>query len=258
VAASEILNAKASFVHIPNIIIVALGEANTMQKTRFVRSGGRIALTKLHQVHEIYRDVLHDKMGAEAGAEALTKLLRAPPIYPLILRCALAFICSSIICVLGFGGCFVDMFISGACASFLQYLGLNAAAKSSMYANVYEFVFAPVFFVLFITDRCWLRISVSIIVSFVARGLSSIPGNLFCYNAISSAGVVLILPGFTICKFADLIELVRTFKALVSSDQLPRNNIKKYPVWLSSNGLCNHIHSILGRCKNLTWALSVS
>ena len=43
-----------------------------------------------------------------------------------------------------------------------------------------------------------LRISISIVVSFVARALSTIPGNLFCYGAISSAGVVLILPGFTV------------------------------------------------------------
>lgn len=41
----------------------------------------------------------------------------------------------------------------------------------------------------------------SIIVSFVARSLSSIPGRLFCYSSISSAGVVLILPGFTICGY---------------------------------------------------------
>lgn len=45
------------------------------------------------------------------------------------------------------------------------------------------------------------RISVSIIVAFVARGLSNIPGNYFCYSAISSAGVVVILPGFTVCEF---------------------------------------------------------
>jgi hypothetical protein len=30
--------------------------------------------------------------------------------------------------------------------------------------------------------------------------LSNIPGNLFCYSAISSAGVVVILPGFTVCE----------------------------------------------------------
>lgn len=42
------------------------------------------------------------------------------------------------------------------------------------------------------------RISVTIVVAFVARGLSNIPGEIFCYSAISSAGVVVILPGFTI------------------------------------------------------------
>jgi len=107
-------------------------------RTHFVRAGGRIALTSLQKVHLIYRDVLHDKMGAEAGTEALRDILRAPPIYSLAVRCFLAFICASIICVLAFGGSIVDMGISGFCACVLQYLGLNAASKSSMYANVYE------------------------------------------------------------------------------------------------------------------------
>ena len=40
----------------------------------------------------------------------------------------------------------------------------------------------------------------SIIVSFVARSLSSIPGRLFCYSSISAAGVVLILPKYMICR----------------------------------------------------------
>lgn len=50
------------------------------------------------------------------------------------------------------------------------------------------------------SDSCLVsyRISIAILVSFVSRALSTIPGDLFCYNAISAAGVVLILPGFTI------------------------------------------------------------
>lgn len=44
------------------------------------------------------------------------------------------------------------------------------------------------------------RITVSILVSFVARGFGTIPDQLFCFSAISSGGVVLVLPGFTICK----------------------------------------------------------
>jgi uncharacterized membrane protein YjjP (DUF1212 family) len=38
-------------------------------------------------------------------------------------------------------------------------------------------------------------------VSLVARLLNSIGGHIFCYSAISSSGVVLILPGFLVCKY---------------------------------------------------------
>ncbi|KAL1670420.1 hypothetical protein GGG16DRAFT_95861 [Schizophyllum commune] len=179
-AASGILEADAEFVHIPNIIIVSIKNADAKNtRTHFVRATGRVALTSLHKVHLIYRDVLHDKVGVSEGAQAIKALLRRGPIYPLAVRCIFAFCCATIICGLSFGGSILDMVVSGACACALQYLGLNAANKSSLYANVYE-------------------ISVSIIVAFVARGLGSIPGNPFCYNAISSAGVVLILPGFTV------------------------------------------------------------
>ncbi|KAJ8083802.1 pheromone-regulated protein prm10 [Marasmius tenuissimus] len=177
-AASDILGGDAEFVHLPNIIIVSIRNGDGPSLTYFVRATGRVALTSLHQVHQIYRDVLHDNMGAEAGTQALRQLLREHPIYPLYVRCILAFFSASIICVVSFGGSFLDMWISGACACVLQYLGLSAANKSAMYANVYELI--------------------SIIVAFVARALSNIPGNLFCYSAISSAGVVLILPGFTV------------------------------------------------------------
>ncbi|KAH7885933.1 DUF1212-domain-containing protein [Phlebopus sp. FC_14] len=178
--AAQILDAKATFVHIPNVIIVTFGDAEVASvETHFVKAHGGIALTSLHQVHLIYRKVLRDKMSVEEGARRLKDILQAPPIYSLGLRCLFAFVCASAICAMAFGGSIIEMWVAGFCACVLQYLGLNAASKSAMYANVYE-------------------ISVAIIVSFVARALSSIPGELFCYNAISSAGVVLILPGFTI------------------------------------------------------------
>ncbi|PPQ64523.1 hypothetical protein CVT26_002062 [Gymnopilus dilepis] len=179
-AASKILDAPAEFIHLPNLIIVSIrNERGHSTRTHFIRSRGRIALTSLHKVHEVYRDVLRDQIGAEAGTDALRQILRSRPIYSLKWRCFFAFVTASIICGISFGGSLLDMWISGACASVLQYLGLNAANKSSMYANVYE-------------------ISVSIVVAFIARALSNVPGDLFCYSAISSAGVVVILPGFTV------------------------------------------------------------
>ncbi|KAI0005574.1 hypothetical protein BJV74DRAFT_955993 [Russula compacta] len=179
-AAAENLLIQASFAYIPSIIMVSFNDGETRTtELHFVRSSGRIALSALNNVHDVYRDVFDDLVSVQDGISTLDCILRAPPLYPLIMRCGLAFVCASVICPLAFGGSFIDMWVSGTCACVLQYLGLQAAAKSSVYANVYE-------------------ISVSIIVSFVARSLSSIPGRLFCYSSISSAGVVLILPGFTI------------------------------------------------------------
>ena len=36
------------------------------------------------------------------------------------------------------------------------------------------------------------------VISFVARGLATT--NIFCYQSVASAGVVLILPGYAICQ----------------------------------------------------------
>lgn len=106
----------------------------------FVRAGGRIALSSLTSVHEVYKSVLHDRIGPEEGREALVALLKKPPVYPIWLRCLLAFGCSSIMCSISFGGSIIDMFIGGAFSAILQYLGLNAVSRSAIYANVYECV----------------------------------------------------------------------------------------------------------------------
>jgi uncharacterized membrane protein YjjP (DUF1212 family) len=113
------------------------GETRTTE-LHFVRSSGRIALSALNSVHDVYRDVFDDCATVPDGISALDRILRAAPLYPLIVRCGLAFVCASVICPLAFGGSFIDMWVSGTCACVLQYLGLQAAAKSSVYANVYE------------------------------------------------------------------------------------------------------------------------
>ncbi len=115
------------------------GETRTTE-LHFVRSSGRIALSALDNVHYVYRDVFDDRLTIQEGISALDRILRAAPLYPLIVRCGLAFVCASVICPLAFGGSFIDMWVSGTCACILQYLGLQAAARSSVYANVYEYV----------------------------------------------------------------------------------------------------------------------
>ena len=146
-AAAEKLLIHASFAFIPGIIMVSFNDGETRTtELHFVRSSGRIALSALNNVHDVYRDVFEDCIGVQDGTATLDRILRAPPLYPLVVRCGLAFVCASVICPLAFGGSFIDMWVSGTCACVLQYLGLQAAAKSSVYANVYEYVYCICWF----------------------------------------------------------------------------------------------------------------
>ncbi|CAE6412681.1 unnamed protein product [Rhizoctonia solani] len=150
-------------------------------RVHIVKSGGKMELGKLHELHTIYRKVVHDEMSAQDGRIKLLKLLKQPPIYNIYERCLHAFMCGLLICVMSFGGSFVDMWVAGAGCATIAYLQLGVAAKNPLYSNIFE-------------------ISAAMMMSFIARGLSSINGNLFCYSAISSASVVLILPGSIICE----------------------------------------------------------
>ncbi|KAI9617517.1 hypothetical protein H4Q26_012813 [Puccinia striiformis f. sp. tritici PST-130] len=75
-----------------------------------------------------------------------------------------------------FAGSFVDGWVAGAFGSFLAFMQLKASTNQ-MYSSIFE-------------------ISVATIVSFISRGLSTT--GYFCYESLSSAGVVLILPGYII------------------------------------------------------------
>ncbi|KAF8812572.1 DUF1212-domain-containing protein [Phlegmacium glaucopus] len=180
VAAARILEVEAEFIHLPGIIICSFGDQELgCSETHFVKCGGRLSLGALHKVHLIYRSVVHDEISAKQATEQLEALLVATPLYPVLFRCFLAFCLSALICPLAFGGSFLDMWIAGAAAFILACLQLRVAEKSALYANVFE-------------------ITISILVSFIARGLSSIRSQIFCYTAISSSGIIGILPGYLI------------------------------------------------------------
>lgn len=139
VAAARILEVEAEFIHLPGMIISSFGDQELgTSETHFIKCGGRLSLGALHKVHLIYRDVVHDEISAKKATAQLEALLKAPPLYSVALRCVMAFSLSALICPLAFGGSFLDMWISGVSAFILSALQLGVAAKSAMYANVFE------------------------------------------------------------------------------------------------------------------------
>lgn len=179
-SAARILEIDAEFIHIPGVIMCSFGDQETKtSELHFVKCAGRLSLGSLHEVHQIYRTVVHDEISAKNAAAQLDALLHAKPVYSALFRTLLAFLLSLLICPLAFGGSFVDMWIAGVGAVFLSTMQVRVASKSVLYANVYE-------------------ITVTTCVSFVARGLSSIRSQVFCYTAISSSSIIGILPGYLI------------------------------------------------------------
>ncbi|KAH9843858.1 DUF1212-domain-containing protein [Rhodofomes roseus] len=181
VSAARVLEIEAEFVHIPGLIMCSFGDKmRRASDLRFVKCAGSLDLGSLHTVHVLYRRVVHDELSAQEAAAFLEHLLTSRPAYRRTVRIIFAFFLSAMICPLAFGGSIIDMWIAGVTGVFLSVMQVQVAARSAMYAAVYE-------------------ITVSMIVSFASRGLSAIrSSHLFCYTAISSSGIVGILPGYLI------------------------------------------------------------
>ncbi|KAG9039649.1 hypothetical protein FRB95_009230 [Tulasnella sp. JGI-2019a] len=186
-ATAVVLEIEAEFVHMPSIVIVSFGDIDTKtSQTHFVKVNAGLALGRLHNIHNTYRQVVHDEIGVEEATTELNRLMKAKPIFGFFPRVILSALCTGLICPLAFGGSIIDTAVAAGEGVILAYLQLGIASKNSLYSNVFE-------------------ISVAILFSFIARGLSSIRSKIFCYSAISSAGVVLVLPGYMIlCSALEL------------------------------------------------------
>jgi uncharacterized membrane protein YjjP (DUF1212 family) len=125
--------------HIPSVVIASFGDIDThTSETKFVKASGGLNLGLLHDVHGIYRAVVHDEIGVEEGSIALTRMLRADPIYNLWQRMIIAGICAGTIAPMGFGGSFVDGWVAGGFGAMLAFLQLYAAKKNAIFSNIFE------------------------------------------------------------------------------------------------------------------------
>ncbi|CAD6887895.1 unnamed protein product [Tilletia controversa] len=177
-ATANVLEVDAQFIHFPGIVIASFGDIDKRtSETHFVKSSSALVLGQLHNVHIIYRQVVHDEISVSEGAAKLMALLKEKPCYKVWQRIVIAGLLCWIISPLSFGGSFIDAFVSSAYGIGLTFLQLHVARKNAMYSNIFE-------------------ISVAIIISFISRGLSTT--NLFCYQSIASSGVILVLPGYII------------------------------------------------------------
>lgn len=191
---ANVLDVNCRCIYLPNLMLLSFGDDTThTTDTRFIKQGSTLDLTKLTDMHTIYWNVVHDKIGVERGTKQLDVLMRRKPYFGKWRQTLIGGLASFFITLgdVGFGGSFLDACAAFALGGFLVFCQQHIT--SEVYSNVFEIVFA--------TLNSFIAMALHIAPTGDA-GSKSGDGDLFCYNSIISGSIVLILPGFIVLTSA--------------------------------------------------------
>ncbi|KAF8553122.1 DUF1212-domain-containing protein [Imleria badia] len=173
----RVLDLELSCMYLPDVMLISFEDSATgTSNVKFIRQGSALDLEKLGEAHSLYWNVIHDTMSVSAASAALDVLMRKEPLYNFIQLTIVGGMCSASICSVAFSGSFIDCLASaplGALLVAIQLIGV----RNELYVNVFE-------------------ITIATLLSFLSAALASTKH--FCYSAVASSSVVLILPGFIV------------------------------------------------------------
>lgn len=176
-ATARVLEINAQVVYIPGTILISFGDdATHTSETKFLKQTTGLDLGKLLRVHNVYWDVVHDKVSVDDANKDLDTLMTMPPRYNTWQTILVGMLCSSFIVVPSFHGSFIDALMAAPLGGLLIIIQV-LAAKNDMFSNVFE-------------------ITIATLISFLSAVLAST--DYFCFTALVSGGVVLILPGYIV------------------------------------------------------------
>ncbi|KAK8040781.1 hypothetical protein PG994_013788 [Apiospora phragmitis] len=176
---ARVLEIDCQFLYLPGCMLISFDDKAThTAEVRFVRLNQGLDLGKLKDIHEIYKEVLHDIVSLDDAIGRLDEINKGKTKFPVWARIVAYGFASAFVGPFAFQARFIDMplaFVLGCIVGFLQ---LAVAPRSDLYANVFE-------------------ITASVLTSFLARAFGSIQGgNLFCFSALAQSSIALILPGY--------------------------------------------------------------
>ncbi|KAJ5459608.1 uncharacterized protein N7458_001160 [Penicillium daleae] len=180
---ARVLEIDGQFLYIPGCMIISFDDASThTTEVKVVRSDQGIDLGKLADVHEIYKEVIHDVIGVEEAIQRLDETMKRHNKFHILFLIFAHGCASASVGPFAFNARPIDMPIAFLLGCLLGVLQLIFYPKSSLYSNVFE-------------------ISAAVLTSFLARAFGSIRYQgepLFCFSALAQAAIALILPGYTV------------------------------------------------------------
>ncbi|KAJ6437870.1 4-hydroxy-4-methyl-2-oxoglutarate aldolase [Purpureocillium lavendulum] len=177
---ARVLEIDGQFLYLPGCMIISFDDRSThTTEVRIVRTTQGIDLGKLKDVHHVYKEVMHDVIGADEGTERLNTLMKSKEKFNPWLRVLVFGLTSVTAAPFSFKARVIDLPILFALGCTVGLLQLIVAPKSNLYNNVFE-------------------VTATVLVSFLARAFGSIDrGNLFCFSALAQGGIVMLLPGYS-------------------------------------------------------------
>uniref|UniRef100_A0A060T7N1 ARAD1B20878p n=1 Tax=Blastobotrys adeninivorans TaxID=409370 RepID=A0A060T7N1_BLAAD len=180
---SRVLEIDGQYLYIPGCMIAAFGDPSThTSEMQLVRCVQGLNLSKLHEAHTIYKEVVHDIIGVEEASQRVDELLSSKNRYPKWMTIMFFGLAAAMVTPYAFGGWWVDLPIAFLVGCLVGSLQIIVMPKSDLYSNVFE-------------------VTSSIFVSFIGRAVGSIQTggrHLFCFASIAQGALALILPGYII------------------------------------------------------------
>lgn len=178
---AQVLEIDGSFIYFPGCMLVSFGDLNARtSEMKLVRCAQGLDLGKLDEVHDVYKNVVHDRLGTTEGYQRLDEIMNRTPHFN-AWWCIFFYAMSSLaVASWSFGGSWIDLPICFGIGGIIGFLQFVVCPKNTLYTSVFE-------------------VTSSIIASFIARAIGSINGgNTFCYAALVQSPLALILPGYII------------------------------------------------------------
>lgn len=185
---ARVLEIEGQFLYMPSCMIISFDDSTThTTEVKIVRVPQGIDLGRLRDVHNIYKEVVHDKLGVEEATKRLDEVMQRTPKFNVWFRVFLYGVASACVAPFAFQGRFMDLPLAFLLGCIVGVLQLVFAPSNELYAHVFE-------------------VSASVVTSFLARAFGSINGGeTFCFSALAQSSIALILPGYMVlCSSLEL------------------------------------------------------
>ena len=181
---ARVLEIEAQFLYMPGCMICAFDDSSIhTSEVKLVRTAQGVDLGKLRDVHEIYKDVVHDRIGVDEATPRLEAIMGRKNKFGRWPRVPMYGLASATVAPFAFNARPIDLPFCFVLGCIIGWLQLIVAPGNELISNVFE-------------------IGAAVITSFLARALGSIRGSdgneIFCFSAMAQSSIALILPGFMV------------------------------------------------------------